>query len=163
MKYLSLILLTCSAIVMGQAGSAPGRVTGNHGLHGSYNIGGSFTVFCNSTSGSSPYCPQSSSTGTAASQLSGGTITFTTTHDASGSTSGSGGGSGTLYVTCNGGSPIALVVATFATSSVTYNYYNGSCSGVINLNQIQFYVTVTGGGVSDYTESFTSPNIIATF
>ena len=72
MKYLSLILLICSTIVMGQAGSAPGRVTGNHGLHGSYNIGGSFTVSCNSTASVPPWCPQSSSTGTAAYQLSGG-------------------------------------------------------------------------------------------
>lgn len=164
MKYLSLILLICSTIVMGQAGSAPGRVTGNHGLHGSYNIGGSFTVSCNSTASVPPWCPQSSSTGTAAYQLSGGTITFTTSHDSSGSSSGTGSGGGILFVTCNGGTPIAIAQVTFSGAVVTYSYSGGSCAGVTNLNQIQFYATVVGGGLAGYAESFTSPSqIIATF
>jgi hypothetical protein len=157
---IAIALLFCSSIAFGQAGTAPGRVTGNHGIHGTFILYAGISVSCNQSY--SPLCPQTSGSFTGPNQVAAGIMNFSSTHDASGGSSGTGGGSGTLYVTCNGGSPLGVAEVTLPSGVPSYS--TPACSGVINLNQIQFYAVIAGGGAPGYSENFNSPTqIIVTF
>jgi hypothetical protein len=157
---LGLFLSLCAVVCSAQVNGAPGRVTGNTGSHGNFVFAsGGHTITCSSGCSASPY---SSLTFSPTSQVVSGNLTFSSSHDDSGSIGGStGGGSGLFQVSCDGGSSWITIdggSATLPTTSMTWTYNTPSCTGPTNLNTLQFRMVVSGGGDASFNMSASSPS-----
>ena len=156
--FLYFVLIVLTPCLIGQTVGSSGRVTGNLALHGSVNFTTSgLSVSCSSG------CPLSSYTAgpiSPSSQVAGGVITFTASHDASGTIGGaSGGGAAQVQVSCNGGTtwlPFASGTATLPTLSMSWTYPVPSCTGPTNLNTLLFRITLGGGGSPSFNMTATA-------
>jgi hypothetical protein len=160
MRMLLAVLLFSASLVAqvpGGSGRTTGAQAGGSGSSTTFSPGLG-TITCTGTT-----CTDTSSTVSPSSRAVSGNLTFVSTHDATFSVGGSsGGGTGQLQVSCNGGTSW-MSIATGSGSvggSVTYGYSAPVCSGVSNLDALQFRSILGGGGASGFNMSFTAPSTV---
>ena len=148
----------CADAAFAQAVGSSGRTTGAHNNGGTYvyslTLG---TITCSGTT-----CSYTSGTASPGSQAVSGTLAFNSSHDASMTIGGSvGSGTGQVQVSCDSGSTWNTIAGgSGSVGSVTYFYPTPHCTGVTNLNTLEFREFLGGGGTTGFNMALTSPSAV---
>jgi hypothetical protein len=141
-----------------QVPGAPGRTTSPGSTSTSFYTPSLGTITCSGTT-----CTYTSGTVSPSSQAVSGTLAFNSSQDAGFTVGGPmGGGAGQMQVSCDGGTtwlPLAVGSGSIG-GSVSYYYPTSHCTGVTNLNSLQFRSYLTGGGGTGFNMSFTAPSSV---
>jgi hypothetical protein len=148
----------CADAAYAQAVGATGRTTssGTSTSTSTFSLTALGTITCSGMT-----CSYTSGTISPSSQVVSGTLAFNSTHDASMTIGGtSGGGTGQVQVSCDGGSTWnAIAIGSGSVgSAVSYTYPTPHCTGVTNLNTLEFREFLGGGGTTGFTMALTSPS-----
>ena len=144
----------CADAAYAQAVGATGRTTSGAANTFVYSLTLG-TITCSGMT-----CSYTSGTISPGSHSVSGTLAFNSTHDASMTIGGSvGSGTGQVQVSCDSGSTWNTIAGgSGSVGSVTYFYPTPHCSGVTNLNTIEFREFLGGGGTAGFNMALTSPS-----
>ena len=148
----------CADVAFAQTVGASGRTTSTGGTStSSFSLTALGTITCSGMT-----CSYTSGTISPSSQSVSGTLTFNSSHDASMTIGGSvGSGTGQVQVSCDSGSTWNTIAGgSGSVGSVTYFYPTPHCTGVTNLNTLEFREFLGGGGTTGFNMALTSPSAV---